>query len=333
MNGVLGVIELYHSWYRTASCWILQEYSVEATTENQVYLSRWVGITHLKMSSRKRDLPQSVASTSSDDISSKDKGPQRKRKQASTFEDFPVSLANPFETDCCGSDITLLVEGKKLHAHRTLLSVYCSYFRVLLASDHFSEAGAKEIELKSSEFVEVKYDVMVKFLLHLYPVHSFKGITDDQTLMDLFPLAEYFQCQHVRTKCVSYIRQQIGSVTNRSSLSVKSALLYLHLCEKYQMRTFVERLVGIVSCKSLKDIQAEEHFSVLTPEMQRDIFQQRVKYVEERIFIQQKAAEEIFTIRFCSKLLVCQKCRKETVSGHTVCSECASEFKCGFSNI
>ena len=77
---------------------------------------------------------------------------------------------DPFHTHNCESDVTLVVEDRKIHVHKSVLSVYSPVFSVMFTSD-FAEKDAKEIELPGK-----KYDAMIHFLLQMYPVHSYKHI-------------------------------------------------------------------------------------------------------------------------------------------------------------
>ena len=77
---------------------------------------------------------------------------------------------DPFHTHNCESDVTLVVEDRKIHVHKSVLSVYSPVFSVMFTSD-FAEKDAKEIKLPGK-----KYDAMFHFLLHMYPVHSYEEI-------------------------------------------------------------------------------------------------------------------------------------------------------------
>ena len=72
--------------------------------------------------------------------------------------DFP-SFDNPDDV----SDVTLEVEGKNLHVHRTMLSLISPVFKAMLNGD-FLERKQNVIKLKDK-----KYDEMVEFLQCIYP--------------------------------------------------------------------------------------------------------------------------------------------------------------------
>ena len=135
---------------------------------------------------RKRSEPP----TSEDDEDTSSRSNEKKPKKdgpqcselTSVMEDFPVDSANPFEAAFCGSDVVLIVEGHRLHAHRLFLSLYSPYFRVMFNSRDFVEAGAREIELQGkaeAELAELTKDNMVKFLRCIYPVKSLTAIAGE----------------------------------------------------------------------------------------------------------------------------------------------------------
>ncbi|XP_070205766.1 pancreatic lipase-related protein 2-like [Littorina saxatilis] len=85
-------------------------------------------------------------------------------------DDFDVDSENPFNAPSCGSDVALVVEDKKLYVHKCVLSLHSPVFRAMFTSN-FSEKDASEVPLPTK-----KYDAVLNFLLHLYPVYSLKNI-------------------------------------------------------------------------------------------------------------------------------------------------------------
>ena len=77
---------------------------------------------------------------------------------------------DPFYLPHCESDVTLVVEDKKLHVHKAVLSLHSPVFGAMFTAN-FAEKDSKEIELPGK-----KYDLVMQFLLMMYPVHSVKAI-------------------------------------------------------------------------------------------------------------------------------------------------------------
>ena len=94
-----------------------------------------------------------------------------KAKGESTSKTARSDSEDPFYYPYCESDVTLVVEGKKLNVHKGVLSVYSPVFGAMFTAD-FAEKDAKEITLPGK-----KYNAMLQFLLQMYPAHSFKPIT------------------------------------------------------------------------------------------------------------------------------------------------------------
>ena len=95
-------------------------------------------------------------------------------EEPSTLANFPADSENPFTSPSCESDVVLVVEGKKLFVHKSVLSIHSPVFRTMFTAD-FAEKDAKEIKLPGK-----KYDAMVQFLLQMYPLHSYKHIKGTQ---------------------------------------------------------------------------------------------------------------------------------------------------------
>ena len=83
-----------------------------------------------------------------------------KAKDDSTSKTARSDSEGPFYSPYCESDVTMVVESKKLHVHEAVLSVHSP------CSANFAEKGAKDLELPGKT-----YDAMLQFLLQMYPVH------------------------------------------------------------------------------------------------------------------------------------------------------------------
>ena len=63
----------------------------------------------------------------------------------------PMELDSPW----MGSDLVLLVEGKKLHTHRLILSLHSPVFEKMFNSD-FKEKNSTEISLPGKSYEQIK---------------------------------------------------------------------------------------------------------------------------------------------------------------------------------
>ena len=106
---------------------------------------------------------------------------------------------NVFASPWNNSDIVLVVEGKKLHVHRWILTSQSPVFQAMLEG-HFQEASQHKIPLK-----EKKLKSMQKFLKILYPSCMFgeaKAPLDDENLLAVLVLADEYQCVNVIKQCI-----------------------------------------------------------------------------------------------------------------------------------
>ncbi|PIC48950.1 hypothetical protein B9Z55_007734 [Caenorhabditis nigoni] len=86
------------------------------------------------------------------------------------------------------TDVTLIVEGKKLNVNKTFLSIHSDYFSALFSAN-FKEGQMKEIEIK-----EVSYDDFGLLLSSFYPDPQFPN---DHTVEKLLEMARQFQVTSV----------------------------------------------------------------------------------------------------------------------------------------
>ncbi|KAL8616770.1 hypothetical protein ACOMHN_017807 [Nucella lapillus] len=82
----------------------------------------------------------------------------------------------------------------------------------------FPGKGEHEIELPGKN-----YEDIVEFLLHMYPVHSLRPLTE-RRLLALLPLAEEYQAEHIREKCHEFITR-MSMQCHRQNTSTGSLLI------------------------------------------------------------------------------------------------------------
>jgi hypothetical protein len=90
------------------------------------------------------------------------------------------------------SDITFVVEGHKVPAHK-ILCMRCPYFHNMLTGE-FMESRASEVALE-----EVKYETFVLFLEYMYSDHVDVATAD--IAMDLFQVADRFGVERLKKIC------------------------------------------------------------------------------------------------------------------------------------
>ncbi|KAK7116133.1 BTB and MATH domain-containing protein 38-like [Littorina saxatilis] len=174
-------------------------------------------------------------------------------------------LINPFEGADSLSDLTFVVENRKLHVNKIYLAHYSPVFETMFFSE-FAEKFSGEIELPDKNHQDV-----VNFLLQLYPVHSLRKITDD-TLPGILSLADEYMVKHVRRKCKQYIKDQSRFTQD---LTMDQVLLYLLLADRCRFKTLKKRLTKEVERRKPQDIRESPLYEEVDPRLMRDIFQMK----------------------------------------------------------
>lgn len=179
---------------------------------------------------------------------------------------------NPFHTADWLSDVALVVEDKTLHVHKMNLALHSPVFADMFFKD-YKEKDQAVITLPGK-----KYTDMVEFLLQLYPVHSFKRITDDN-LEGVLALADEYLVEHVQRKCNNFIAHQItGSGKN---LTTNQLLLYLYLCERHSLpQALPDHIMKLIGYKDQCELKTSEYYVCLSVKAQRDVLDKRCQQLE-----------------------------------------------------
>lgn len=129
------------------------------------------------------------------------------------------------------TDLTLVVEGQKIHVNKSVLSEHSPVFDTMFKS-HFTERTAKEIPL-----VEKKADDVVEFLRCFYP--NMKHPLTAENVLKVLPLAHEYQTSLV-TDCEDFM---IKLCAPNKRLTVNILLDYILAGEKYGLTRFLEAAV------------------------------------------------------------------------------------------
>jgi leucine-zipper-like transcriptional regulator 1 len=131
------------------------------------------------------------------------------------------------------SDVTFIVEGKSVYAHKLML-MRCSYFEALFLG-HMREAQMDTIRIE-----QVRYDIFLLVLEYLYTDHLIIGFSN---AMELFEAADLFCIHRLKTMCEKRMLEQI-SVENAASIfhaaDVHSATVLRQKTKSYILSHFSE---------------------------------------------------------------------------------------------
>lgn len=160
------------------------------------------------------------------------------------------------------SDVTFIVEGKKLYAHRVILAARSDYFRALLYGGGFVESDQSEIN------VQVPYKAFKALLQYIYSgVLSLNKMKNTIDVLDILGLANQYGFLELEDAISSYLHK-ILSVENACSILDSARLFGLNslidVCH-----TFIDRnAVNVLKDEAFNSISEESLCGLL----QRDSF-------------------------------------------------------------
>ncbi|KOB68647.1 BTB/POZ domain-containing protein 9, partial [Operophtera brumata] len=98
------------------------------------------------------------------------------------------------------SDVTLIVEGQRIPAHKVILAASSDYFRALLYGG-MREANQAEVELQAP------LQAFKALLRYVYSGHTGLSMLREDTVLDMLGLAHLFNFQELEAAISDYLRQ------------------------------------------------------------------------------------------------------------------------------
>jgi len=100
------------------------------------------------------------------------------------------------------SDVTFIVEGRQIYAHKIILSRRCEHFAAMFRS------GMRESHESTIEMPNVSYDVFMLVLEYLY-TDSVKIEVD--YAIEFYLLADLYQISRIKEMCILVIKRNLSS--------------------------------------------------------------------------------------------------------------------------
>ncbi|XP_073944509.1 BTB (POZ) domain containing 9 isoform X2 [Choristoneura fumiferana] len=101
------------------------------------------------------------------------------------------------------SDVTLIVEGQRIPAHKVILAASSDYFRALLYGG-MREANQAEVELQAP------LQAFKALLRYVYSGHMGLSLLREDTVLDMLGLAHQFNFQELEAAISDYLRQVLA---------------------------------------------------------------------------------------------------------------------------
>ncbi|XP_065644177.1 RCC1 and BTB domain-containing protein 1 isoform X3 [Hydra vulgaris] len=145
------------------------------------------------------------------------------------------------------SDITFLVDGKEIHAHKSILKIRCHYFRNMLHSN-WKESDKREIEV-----AQFSYNVYEAFIRYLYTDFVDLPPHDAIALLDL---ADAYCEIRLKKQCENMIKKGI-SIENAAMLLETSIKYSAKSLEDYCFRFALNHLTAVTQTEAFRNLDGE----------------------------------------------------------------------------
>ena len=174
------------------------------------------------------------------------------------------------------SDLILQVEDREFHVHRAVLMVCSPVFEAMLSSE-FKEKSAKKIPLPGKDATEIE-----QLLQGIHPDQDL-WISKENCLF-LLKLSTEYQIDRLKTRCEEYL-----SYWRRDGMNIDEAVEVIIVSQKYSVAEWivkrcVDQFVSQID-KKWAQLQRHKRFSELEPSMAKRITDERIDYLEERLYV------------------------------------------------
>lgn len=159
---------------------------------------------------------------------------------------------NTFVEDNGQSDLTLLIEGRRVPVSKAVLCVASPVFRAMLQTD-FKEKDQEEISLPGKRFKD-----FVEFLNCIYP-DKMKHVTG-KTVYGILPLASEYQVSTLQNRCEGIL---VALVKYVHRTNPKEIFRHIQLSETYKLKDLNRTSILLASELHFDDIEeANEEYTI-----------------------------------------------------------------------
>lgn len=201
------------------------------------------------------------------------------QQEGEAVQEQEQDFSEPWEQ----SDVVLLVEEKKFHVHRLMLSMCSPVFSRMFSAD-FKEKDADEITLPDKKAAEIR-----EMLLVIYPV-SCKQV-DDINLHFLLPLAQEYQINMLTKKCEDYLLRRMESKERNDRTQtlwseeskIDFTLETLIVAQTYSLERLSTECINKTQNLSNEKLRSHEWYKQINPLSQLRMIEFQVVRLEEEL--------------------------------------------------
>jgi len=167
------------------------------------------------------------------------------------------------------SDVVLVVQGQKLHVHRSTLAIWSPVFDTMFTSD-FKEKNSVEIPLPGKKVHEIKLLLQI-----MYDTSWNRGTLTRKNCYFLLNAAHEYQMSSIIQMCEDFL-VSVVSVNGRFEKDVLTNLL---VGQKYKLKTLIESCVSAARNLTLYELQRHPKRG----EIDRETYQRITDAIIERL--------------------------------------------------
>ena len=168
------------------------------------------------------------------------------------------------------SDVVLVVEGQKLHVHRSTLAIWSPVFDTMFTSD-FKEKNSVEIPLPGKKANEMKLLLQI-----MYDTSWNRSIMTEENCYFLLDLAHEYQIASIIQLCEDFLVSMVkGKKTDKDVLTV------LLVGQKYELKTLLQSCVSEARNLSLNELKRHNKRSEIDQENYQHITDGIIARLEE----------------------------------------------------
>ncbi|XP_041376993.1 BTB and MATH domain-containing protein 38-like [Gigantopelta aegis] len=185
-----------------------------------------------------------------------------------------------FEEPDSKSDITLIVENRKLHLNKAVLSYVSPVFDRMFHGD-FEEKTKSEISLPGKD-----YEKFVKFLLCVHPA-TLAEITK-QNIDDVLPLADEYQVEQLKENCASFLERQLVQCCDKTKVNNTDLIHYMMLADNFSLKQPLETCLDIAAFRRYSNLEKIEEFKQISDATKVSLLSRRLSLIETPAMLMHK---------------------------------------------